>query len=56
MAAEAATHATHPRLALFMQRTRTVPAAASDEMTSSTMEPSAHKICILGFMSAASFL
>ena len=33
-----------PRVALFMQRARTVPEAGSVETTSSTIDPSAHRI------------
>ena len=39
-----------------MQRARTVPAAGSVDTTSSTIDPSAHRIWDPGFTSCASFL
>ena len=44
-----------PSTAVFLQRARTVPLAGSVEITSSTIEPSAHRIDDPGLTSAASF-
>ena len=47
---------TYPSMAVFLQRARTVPAAGSVLITSSTMLPSAHRMLLPGFTSCASFL
>lgn len=47
----AALRATHPSMAVFLQRARTVPAAGFVLITSSTMLPSAHRMLLPGFTS-----
>lgn len=46
----------HPSIAVFLQRHCTVPAAGLVLMTSSTIEPSAHRMLLPGATSLASFL